>query len=325
MKHILVTGAAGFIGSNLCEALLADGYQVSGIDNFDPFYDRAIKEQNLLVLKRNNHFRFIEADISDKSSFDLLNELFDAVIHLAAKAGVRPSIEDPMGYINANIVGTGNILNWMQSKGIKKFLFASSSSVYGNNKKIPFEETDNVDNPISPYAFTKKCGELMNFSFHHLYQMDIVNLRFFTVYGPGQRPDLAIHKFIKLIDADKTIPVFGKGDSYRDYTFITDIVKGIVASLHYVNSNENVYEIFNIGNNQPVSLLELINTLYRLMGKEPRLEYLPMQPGDVDRTYASIEKAQRLLGYSPSTTIEDGLKKFIEWYREKKDSKAVQN
>jgi len=318
MKHILVTGAAGFIGSHLSEALLANGYEVSGIDNFDPFYDRAIKEQNLEALKKSNRFHFVEADIFDKGSFDLIPEKVDAVIHLAAKAGVRPSIEDPMGYINANIVGTSNILNWMQSKGIKKLVFASSSSVYGNNKKIPFAESDNVDNPISPYAFTKKSGELMNFSFHHLCQMDIVNLRFFTVYGPRQRPDLAIHKFIKLIDADKAIPVFGKGDTYRDYTFITDIVKGIMASLDYVNSNENVYEIFNIGNNQPVSLMELITTLYRLMGKEPRLEYLPMQAGDVDRTYASIEKAGKLLGYSPSTTIEEGLKKFIDWYHTKK-------
>ena len=323
MKHILVTGAAGFIGSHLSEALLAKGYEVSGIDNFDPFYNRAIKEQNLEELKKNNQFRFVEADIFDKGSFDLIPEKIDAVIHLAAKAGVRPSIEDPMGYINANIVGTSNILNWMRSKGIKKLVFASSSSVYGNNKKIPFAESDSVDNPISPYAFTKKSGELMNFSFHHLYQMDIVNLRFFTVYGPRQRPDLAIHKFIKLIDADKAIPVFGKGDTYRDYTFITDIVKGIMASLDYVNSNENVYEIFNIGNNQPVSLMELITTLYRLMGKEPRLEYLPMQPGDVDRTYASIEKARELLGYSPSTTIEEGLKKFIEWYQTKRTLQPV--
>ena len=318
MKHILVTGAAGFIGSHLCEDLLTSGYTISGVDNFDPFYNRAIKEQNLEELKKNDRFRFIEADISDKSSFDLIEDKVDAVIHLAAKAGVRPSIDDPAGYINTNIVGTNNILNWMKEKGIKKFVFASSSSVYGNNKKIPFAESDNVDNPISPYAFTKKTGELMNFSFHHLYQMSIVNLRFFTVYGPRQRPDLAIHKFIKLIDENKAIPVFGKGDTYRDYTFITDIVKGIIASLDYVISKDHVYEIFNIGNNQPVSLMELIITLYRLLGKEPRLEYLPMQPGDVDRTYASIEKAQSVLGYSPSTTIEEGLKKFIDWYHTKK-------
>jgi nucleoside-diphosphate-sugar epimerase len=320
MKHILVTGAAGFIGSHLSEALLAGGYQVTGIDNFDPFYNRTIKEQNLEILRQDKHFDFIEGDIADASCFDRLTSHFDAVIHLAAKAGVRPSIADPAGYIRTNITGTQNILNWMRSNDIKKFVFASSSSVYGNNKKIPFAESDSVDNPISPYAFTKKSGELMNFSFHHLYKIDIVNLRFFTVYGPRQRPDLAIHKFIDLIDKDQAIPVFGKGDTYRDYTYIKDIVTGIIGSLDYVNGHEHVYEIFNIGNNQPVSLMELITTLYRLMGKEPRLEYLPMQPGDVDRTYASIDKAQQLLGYSPSTSIEDGLQQFIEWYYQRKNS-----
>jgi UDP-glucuronate 4-epimerase len=313
MHTILVTGCAGFIGSHTTEALLRRGDRVVGIDNFDPFYDRKVKEKNLSGFIHHPNFTFVETDITQRDALDALSSDITHVIHLAAKAGVRPSIADPEGYIKTNITGTRNILDWMLSRGIKKMVFASSSSVYGNNRKRPFAESDNVDFPISPYAFTKKANELMNFTWHHLYDMGIINLRFFTVYGPRQRPDLAIRKFAGLISQNKPITMYGDGNTGRDYTFIEDIVKGIIASLDYVMNHNKVYEIINLGNSSPVSLRELTDTLYRTMNKEKNIIYEPMQPGDVDYTYADITKAGKLLGYQPSTPLATGLKKFLEW------------
>lgn len=313
---ILVTGCAGFIGSHVCELLLHKGHTVVGIDNFDPFYPRAIKEQNLSAFISHPNFHFYELDIC--KGLDAVKETgITAIIHLAAKAGVRPSIEDPAGYVHTNITGTQKIHEFMQQRNISKLVFASSSSVYGNNKKIPFAETDNVDNPISPYAFTKKAGELMNYTFHHLWGADIINLRFFTVYGPRQRPDLAIHKFIHKIAADQPITLFGTGDTSRDYTYVEDTVAGIYKALEYCLNNTGVYTTVNLGNNKPVTLMELVHAVYKVMGKEQNIIFEPMQPGDVDITYADISKAAELLQYDPATDINTGLQKFADWYKSK--------
>lgn len=311
---ILVTGAAGFIGSHLCELLLLKGYRVVGVDNFDPFYNREIKEQNLAAFSGNPAFKFYELDICNGMESIEEKDIL-AVIHLAAKAGVRPSIEDPEGYIRANITGTQKVHEFMQKKGIKKLIFASSSSVYGNNKKTPFSETDNVDNPISPYAFTKKAGELMNYTFHHLYGADIINLRFFTVYGPRQRPDLAIHKFVNKIAHNQPITLFGNGDTSRDYTYVEDTVEGIYRSLQYCLANNPLYTTVNLGNNNPVALKELVAIIYKNMGTSENLVYESMQPGDVDITYADISKAAALFNYRPLTDIHQGIKKFVDWYK----------
>ena len=313
MQTVLVTGCAGFIGSHVTEALLAKGLKVVGIDNFDPFYPRAVKEKNLSHCINHPHFSFFETDCSDKDGLIRLPGNIDLVIHLAAKAGVRPSIDDPQGYIKANIIGTQNILQWMVLHGVKKLVFASSSSVYGNNPKLPFSEADNVDNPISPYAFTKKANELMNFTWHDLHGIDVVNLRFFTVYGPRQRPDLAIHKFASLIGQNQPITLFGDGSMGRDYTFISDIVAGIMAAIGYVMANQKVYEIINLGNSSPVTLHELSYTLFRLMGKQQNILYKPVQPGDVAFTYADTTKAAKLLGFRPNTHLVEGLQRFLEW------------
>jgi UDP-glucuronate 4-epimerase len=314
---ILVTGCAGFIGSHVCELLLDKGHTVVGIDNFDPFYPRAIKEQNLSAFISHTNFHFYELDIC--KGLDVVKETgITAIIHLAAKAGVRPSIEDPAGYVHTNITGTQKIHEFMQQRSISKLVFASSSSVYGNNKKIPFAETDNVDNPISPYAFTKKAGELMNYTFHHLSGADIINLRFFTVYGPRQRPDLAIHKFIHKIAAGQPITLFGTGDTSRDYTYVEDTVAGIYKALEYCLNNTGVYTTVNLGNNKPVTLMELVHAVYKVMGKEQNIVFEPMQPGDVDITYADISKAAALLQYDPATDINTGLQKFADWYKSKK-------
>lgn len=313
MSNILVTGCAGFIGSSLAEKLVGQGHQVTGLDNFDPFYPRAAKEANLSSLLPSNQFIFIEADITEQNAFDKITQPIDLVVHLAAKTGVRPSIENAAAYIRTNVTGTNNLLQWMKSREINKLVFASSSSVYGNNEKVPFLESDNVDHPISPYAATKKACELLNYTYHHLYDFDILNLRFFTVYGPRQRPDLAIRKFVEQIKKDQPVTVYGNGQSGRDYTFIDDITDGICAAIKYVESNQGVYEIINIGNSNPVKLLDLVETIYGLLNKKPQIKFEPMQSGDVDFTFAGIEKAKNLLGYSPSTTLSDGLRKFINW------------
>jgi UDP-glucuronate 4-epimerase len=240
-----------------------------------------------------------------------------AVIHLAAKAGVRPSIDDPEGYIKANITGTQKVHELMQQKAIKKLIFASSSSVYGNNEKLPFSEDDNVDNPISPYAFTKKAGELMNYTFHHLYKTDIINLRFFTVYGPRQRPDLAINKFVSKITRNEPLAIFGDGETARDYTYIEDTVDGIYKAMEFCLQSNNLYTTLNLGNNNPVKLKELVAIIYQNMGIAANVVYEAMQPGDVDITFADISKAGDLLGYKPATSINEGIKKFIDWHKQK--------
>lgn len=318
MDTILVTGCAGFIGSHVCELLLKNGYKVIGVDNFDPFYPRAIKEKNLNNFIGHNNFKFYELDIT--SGLNVVQEQdIKLVVHLAAKAGVRPSIEDPAGYNLANITGTQKVHEFMQARAIRKLVFASSSSVYGNNKKVPFNEEDNVDNPISPYAFTKKAGELMNYTFHHLYKADIVNLRFFTVYGPRQRPDLAINKFIQKISNNEPLVLFGTGDTARDYTYVDDTAAGILAAIRYCMANEDVYQTVNLGNSSPVALTDLVNTIYSIMNREKQLIYEPMQPGDVDITFADIEKAGSLFNYHPQTDIKTGLKKYIDWFIAERD------
>jgi UDP-glucuronate 4-epimerase len=312
---IVVTGCAGFVGSHLTDKLLSQNHEVIGIDNFDPFYPRKVKEANMELALRNNNFTFIEGDICNVTDLDKIPEGIQMVIHLAAKAGVRPSIINPEAYIKNNILGTQTVLNWMQKRAINKMVFASSSSVYGNNIKVPFSENDAVDNPISPYAFTKKACELLNHTYHHLYNFDILNLRFFTVYGPRQRPDLAIRKFVELIDNKKPIPVYGNGTTGRDYTFVDDIVTGIILAMNYVASHEKVFEILNIGNNSPVLLNDLINHIGKALAEKVTIEYSEMQAGDVELTFADITKAKQLLGYSPTTSITKGLNKFVNWYR----------
>ena len=320
MVTILVTGCAGFIGSHVCTLLLSKGFKVIGVDNFDPFYPKPVKESNLARFLHHPDFSFYEIDITQ--SLDAVKEKnIAAVIHLAAKAGVRPSIKNPAGYLHTNITGTQKVHEFMQARSIRKLIFGSSSSVYGNNKKIPFSEDDPVDNPISPYAFTKKAGELMNFTFHHLYNIDIINLRFFTVYGPGQRPDLAIHQFVKKISNNQPLVLFGDGQTARDYTYIDDTVGGIYNALEYCLRNTGVYTTVNLSNNNPVKLHDLVDTIYTCMGKEKNVVHEPMQPGDVDITYADITKAGTLFNYKPATGLAEGIKRFIAWYKAAEEQK----
>jgi UDP-glucuronate 4-epimerase len=311
MEQVFITGCAGFIGSHLAEKLLSTGAKVVGIDNFDEFYPRTIKEQNLLGFRHHQNFTFIEGDINDLKNYP--KQKFDFVFHLAAKAGVRPSIDNPGAYLQVNVNGTHQLLNWMQLHGSNKLLFASSSSVYGNNKNTPFRESDTVDFPISPYAATKKAGELLNHTFHHLYKIDIINLRFFTVYGPRQRPDLAINKFFTNIINNKPIEMYGDGATARDYTFIADIINGIILAKNHLANNKNVFETINLGNNHPILLRDLIEEVYKITGAVKNIKQLPKQAGDVECTYASIEKAAALLQYKPSTTLNEGLTQFYHW------------
>ena len=313
---ILVTGAAGFIGSHLCERLLTDGAEVVGLDNFDEFYSPAIKRSNIAECLEHKSFTLIEGDIRDVECVAgvLSRSDINTIVHLAARAGVRPSIEQPLLYQDVNINGTMVLLEAAKEYGIRKFIFASSSSVYGNNKKVPFAETDNVDYPISPYAATKKAGELICHTYHHLYDMDIMCLRFFTVYGPRQRPDLAIHKFARLIEADKPIPVFGDGSMRRDFTYIDDIIQGVMGAIEHCEG----YEIYNLGESRPVRLDELIGEIEKALGKKAIINRQPVQPGDVIQTYADVAKAKAKLGYNPQTDIAEGLRIFVEWFRGKR-------
>ncbi len=320
MQTFLLTGCAGFIGSHTAEMLINKGHRVIGIDNFDDFYPREIKEKNISGFINHPDLQLIENDITEKDTFNNIAEKIDFVIHFAAKAGVRPSIENPGAYVKTNIEGTQNILEWMKQKSIKKMLFASSSSVYGNNKKHPFSEDDNVDSPISPYAFTKRSCEMLTNLWHQLYGIDVINLRFFTVYGPRQRPDLAIRKFASLIMENKAVSLFGEGDSARDYTYIDDILSGIYKAIDYLNNNNSVYEIINLGNSSPIKLIEFVRLLYQYMEKEENLVYMPMQIGDVNYTYADIKKASDLLNFNPKTKFSEGLKEFIKWLKENKQS-----
>ena len=320
MSTILVTGGAGFIGSHVIDYLLASGLSVINIDNFNDFYDQSIKESNILVhLKYKERYNLLRIDISNKE--ELFNGLkkfkIDSIIHLAARAGVRPSIKDPHQYFMDNVIGTQNILDYAKDNNIKNLIMASSSSVYGNNKKTPFSETDPVDNPISPYAATKKTNELQAYTYHHLFGLKIIMLRFFTVYGPRQRPDLAIHKFMKLIKQDKPIPFYGDGTTARDYTYIDDIVQGLLSSLNYLEKQSSVYEIINLGNNKPVNLREMVMTIENTLNQKAILDRLPMQQGDVDITYADISKAERLLDYKVKTLFSSGINNFFKWINSK--------
>jgi UDP-glucuronate 4-epimerase len=309
----LVTGAAGFIGSHVSERLLRDGWTVTGVDNFDTFYDPRVKRSNLAGCLSHPRFRLVEADIRDRPAMEQALEAdTDAIVHLAARAGVRPSIAEPVLYMDVNIHGTVVLLELARARRIGRFLFASSSSVYGNNEKVPFSEDDNVDFPISPYAATKKAGELICHTYHHLYGLAINCLRFFTVYGPRQRPDLAIHKFARLIEAGRPIPVFGDGTMMRDFTYIDDILEGVIAALDQCSD----YQIYNLGESQPISVTDLITELENALGKPAIRQYLPPQPGDVERTYADVTKAEVQLGYRPSTSIQMGLARFVAWLRQ---------
>ena len=317
MKTYFITGGAGFIGSSLADSLLKEGNRVVVIDNFCDFYDSKIKEDNIKEALSNSNYQLYRGDIRDK---DILNKIFsenniDVVVHLASMAGVRPSIENPILYQEVNCMGTQIILETMKKYHIKNLVMASSSSVYGNTKEVPFREDMVVDFAISPYAATKKANEVMTHVYHKLENMNVIMLRFFTVFGPRQRPDLAINKFTRLMLNDEEIPMFGDGSTSRDYTYVGDIVEGIKSSCNYVMNNDNVYEIINLGNSSPITLKEMINTIGEVLGVVPKIKELPMQPGDVNRTYADISKAKRLLGYEPKTSFKEGIINFVEWYK----------
>lgn len=322
MKNILITGGAGFIGSHLVDRLLAEGgWQITVVDDFNDFYDPAIKRGNVRARLSNPDYKLIETDIRNHPALEqaLGETTFDCIVHLAARAGVRPSLKEPRLYVETNINGTLNLLELARAHSVKQFVFGSSSSVYGMNAKVPFSEDDPIFNPISPYAATKAAGELLCHSYAHLYDTRIVCLRFFTVYGARQRPDLAIHKFARLISSGKPIPVFGDGTTRRDYTYIDDIIAGVRAAMNYDQSN---YEVINLGESRTVELRELISLLEQALDRHAEIDRQPLQPGDVSQTFADITKARRLLGYDPQTQIEAGIEKFVEWFRES-DPKVV--
>lgn len=315
-ERILVTGCAGFIGSHLCQSLLAQGAQVVGVDNFDPFYSRARKEHNVEIVRShdaNQRFVFFEMDICDQSGLiDVLRSInATGVIHLAAKAGVRPSIADPGGYAQTNVLGTQSILSAASQVGCERVVCASSSSVYGNNTKVPFAETDAVNHPISPYAATKVSCELIAHAHHHLTDLPIAMLRFFTVFGPRQRPDLAMSLFLSKISNNETIDKFGDGTSSRDYTFVDDIVSGIIRS--YQRIDEHGFRIWNLGGDHPTTLNEMIATISDVVGKPANINEIGMQPGDVERTWADLTRSSQELGYSASTSIRDGIEQQWAW------------
>lgn len=319
MRNILITGGAGFIGSHLVDRLLSEGdWQVSVVDDFNDFYDPAIKRANVGVHETNPNYHLFKADIRDKATLEKIfkeNE-FHCIVHLAARAGVRPSLDQPLLYTETNIQGTLNLLELARASGVKQFVFGSSSSVYGINARVPFREDDSIRQPISPYAATKAAGELLCHTYSHLYDMHCVCLRFFTVYGPRQRPDLAIYKFARLMSEAKPIPVFGDGTTRRDYTFIDDTISGVRAAMDYVaDSTNGNHEVINLGESRTVALRELIALLEKELGTTANIDRQPLQPGDVPQTYADITKARRLLGYNPQTQIEEGLHQFVEWFR----------
>jgi len=314
MMNILVTGGAGFIGSHLVDRLLEEGHRVICLDNFDSFYDPAVKRRNLAQALPNPRFRLIEGDLRDERTLEKIfrEEKVDIVAHLAARAGVRPSVENPALYGDVNVRGTIQLLESCRRRGVGRFIFASSSSVYGNNSRVPFSEEDPVDTPISPYAATKRAGELLCHTYHHLYGMDIACLRYFTVYGPRQRPEMAIHHFTRSIHEGKKISIYGDGSSRRDYTYIDDALEGTLGALR----REHGFQIYNIGESQTITLSSLIQALEKVVGKRAIIEYLPEQPGDVKQTFADIRKAREQLGYHPKTDIHEGLRRFVRWFKE---------
>lgn len=334
MSKILVTGGAGFIGSHLCERLLTEGHEVICLDNFNHFYDPQLKERNIAKAKEDLNFTLIRGDILDT---ELLNDLFsgnlkrntlhinrpnetesiithieppEVIIHLAALAGVRTSIVSPTKYVDVDIRGTVNLLELAKEYQVKQFIFGSSSSVYGINQKIPFSESDQTDGQVSPYGVAKRAGELYCKTYHYLYGIPMTILRFFTVYGPRQRPDMAVHKFTKLMSKNRPIPMYGDGTSERDYTYIDDCIAGIIAALNHPFE----FEIFNLGNSTTVKLKDLIDLIAQKLDVNPKIEKLPVQPGDVPITYADISKARQMLGYNPITVIEEGVERFVRWY-----------
>ena len=317
MPKVLVTGFAGFIGSHLTEKLLSNGHIVIGIDEFNDYYDPKVKERNISSFKDSKNFFLNKADIRNKK---LIDEIFaqhkpDIVVHLAARAGVRPSLQQPVLYEEVNVLGTLNLLEATKNNSCKKFVFGSSSSVYGECKNIPFKETELDLKPISPYGVSKLTGEKYCYAYNHLYKMSIICLRFFTVYGPRQRPDLAIHKFTKLIEEGKPIPVFGDGMYKRDFTYVTEIIDGIIASMNYDQAS---FGIFNLGESHTTSVIDLVKLLENATGKKAVIDWQPVQAGDVPLTYADVSKAEKLLDYKPKTKPEEGIKKFVKWYRSTK-------
>ncbi len=314
-KIILVTGGAGFIGSHLVDHLLAEGvWRVVVIDDFNDFYEPEAKRANVRAHSENSLYRLVETDIRDRAALNRIfsETKFDCIVHLAARAGVRPSLLDPVQYAETNVNGTINLLELARAHGVQQFVFGSSSSVYGASAKVPFSEDDPVRQPISPYAATKAAGELLCHTYTHLYGIRSVCLRFFTVYGTRQRPDLAIHKFARLISEGKPIPVYGDGTTRRDYTYVDDIIQGVRAAIDYTASS---YEVINLGESRTVELRELITLLESELGQRAMIDRQPEQPGDVPQTFADIRKAQRLLGYNPQTEIETGIRRFVEWFR----------
>ncbi|HEU5180589.1 MAG TPA: GDP-mannose 4,6-dehydratase [Candidatus Polarisedimenticolia bacterium] len=318
MGAILVTGGAGFIGSHLCERLIRGGREVVCLDVFDSFYSKTVKLRNIASLKDVESFHLYEGDIRDPA---VLEDLFghhgvEAVVHLAARAGVRPSLEMPRLYTDVNVTGTATLMEHARIYKVKRFVFGSSSSVYGNNDQAPFSEKVPADFPVSPYAATKRAGELLAYTYHHLYGMDVACLRFFTVYGPRQRPEMAIHKFTRLIDQGEPVPLFGDGSSSRDYTYVEDIVSGIVAALEHSRG----FQVFNLGRSEVVSLRALIGHLEAALGKTAKIVTQRDQPGDVQVTCADLEHSRSVLGYAPQVGIQEGIRRFVEWYRAQKQA-----
>lgn len=320
--NVLVTGAAGFIGSHLAERLCARGDRVTGLDNFDGFYPREVKQRNVAGLGTQPGFSLIEGDLRDPLAIDRAFAAaeatgpIDAVVHLAALAGVRPSLEDPVRYAEVNVTGTVRLLESCHRRRVRNVIFASSSSVYGAFSQVPFREADVCAHPVSPYAATKRSGELVAFTAHHLHGLNLTCLRFFTVYGPRQRPDLAIHKFTRLISAGLPIQLYGDGSTSRDYTWVDDIIDGVVASIEQQRRDaQPQYRIYNLGGSQTTPLRELVDRISAALGKSPSIEWKPEQPGDMNRTLADVTLSRRDLGYAPRVSIEDGIPRFVDWYR----------
>ncbi|NCG00146.1 MAG: NAD-dependent epimerase/dehydratase family protein [Planctomycetia bacterium] len=311
-RSVLVTGGAGFIGSHVCERLLSRGDEVICLDNLDDYYDPAIKRSHLHHLSALEGFTSVTGDIRDPQLLEHIarNHRIDGIIHLAARAGVRPSIQEPALYVDVNLNGTTQLLEMARNHSIDHFVFASSSSVYGDRNEVPFRETDPVDQPVSPYAATKKAGEVICHAFHHLHDINIFCLRYFTVYGPRQRPEMAIHRFTSMIQQGQAIPMFGDGSMERDFTYIDDIVTGTISALDRVSG----FEILNLGNHRSIRLDGLIELIGKSCGLPVEIDRLPAPAGDVSRTCASIDKANQFLGYSPQTSIEDGVEKFVSWF-----------